>query len=184
MGQRRIPARETLEVEFKSDLKRLPDAELIDTVVALSNTNGGELYVGVEDDGTPTGILLAGKQSVIQRVMPTSQAAFQVLQGTEVRVNQDLDGPLLHTIDKMREMLEPWNPEREFEDGQGALAALAARARRAQKAAEAHRGGSFRTAPLHRCCGEGDSGIARRSWAYRGPRKLDGKDIHAQREGL
>ena len=56
MGQRRIPERETLEVEFKSDLKRLPDAELIDTVVALSNTNGGELYVGVEDDGTPTGV--------------------------------------------------------------------------------------------------------------------------------
>ena len=45
MGQRRIPEKETLEVEFKSDLKRLPDAELIDTVVALSNTNGGELYV-------------------------------------------------------------------------------------------------------------------------------------------
>lgn len=277
MGQRRIPARETLEVEFKSDLKRLPDPELIDTVVALSNTNGGELYVGVEDDGTPTGvhkahsdatqlaafvanktippvparvtplkldekgaesksgkvvvvvevpkskaivasadgkimrrrlkadgapesvpfypyeiitrlstigqldysefpvpdttlddfsqeelarlrsilernrnsdqallelddkemlaalrmtkdvdgkttptvtgILLAGKQSVIERVMPTSQATFQVLEGTEVRVNQDLSGPLLRTIEKMREMLEPWNPEREFEDG-------------------------------------------------------------------
>ena len=277
MGQRRIPARETLEVEFTSDLKRLPDAELIDTVVALSNTNGGELYVGVEDDGTPTGvhkahsdatqlsafvanktippvparvttlrldddgaedakgkpivvvevpkskaivasadgkimrrrlkadgtpesvpfypyeiitrlstigqldysafpvpdttmedfspeelarlrsilernrnsdhtlleldgeellaalrmttvvdgvatptvtgILLAGKQSVIHRVMPTSQAAFQVLQGTEVRVSQDFDGPLLRTIEKIREMLEPWNPEREFEDG-------------------------------------------------------------------
>jgi ATP-dependent DNA helicase RecG len=40
-----------------------------------------------------------------------------VLEGTEVRVNQDLGGPLLRTIEKMREMLEPWNPEREFEDG-------------------------------------------------------------------
>lgn len=277
MNQRRIPEKETLEVEFKSDQKKLPDTELIDTVVAFSNTNGGELYVGVEDDGTPTGvhkahsnatqlaafvanktippvsarvtslkldekgvenregktvvvveipksrsivastdgkvmrrrlkadstpesvpfypyeiitrlstigqldysefpvpdttmadfsqeelarlrsilernrnsdqallelsdqemlaalrmtknvdgnsiptvtgILLAGKQDVIERVLPTSQAAFQVLEGTEVRVNQDFGGPLLRTIEKMHEMFDPWNPEREFEDG-------------------------------------------------------------------
>ena len=277
MGKRRIPERETLEVEFKSDQNRLSDVELIDTVVALANTEGGELYVGVEDDGVPTGvhkahsdatklaafvanktippvparvttlkldengaenakgktvvivevpkskaivastdgkimrrrlkadgtpesapfypyeiitrlstigqldysafpvpdtsmddfsqeelvrlrsilarnrnsdqtllelddeemlkalrmttvvdgkitptvtgILLAGKQSVLERVLPTSQAAFQVLEGTEVRVNQDFDGPMLRTIEKMREMLEPWNPEREFEYG-------------------------------------------------------------------
>ncbi|WP_417303963.1 helix-turn-helix domain-containing protein [Ellagibacter isourolithinifaciens] len=37
-------------------MKRLPDSELIDTVVALSNTDGGVLDLGVEDDGTPTGI--------------------------------------------------------------------------------------------------------------------------------
>ena len=66
---------------------------------------------------TVTGILLVGKQSVLERVMPTSQATFQVLEGTEVRVNQDFGEPLLNTIEKMREMLEPWNPEREFEDG-------------------------------------------------------------------
>ena len=66
---------------------------------------------------TVTGILLVGKQNVIERVMPTSQAAFQVLEGTEVRINQDFCGPLLNTIEKIREMLEPWNPEREFEDG-------------------------------------------------------------------
>ena len=46
--------RETLRIELKSDLKRLPDPELTDTVMALSNTEGGELYIGVEDDGTPT----------------------------------------------------------------------------------------------------------------------------------
>lgn len=47
--------RETLRVELKSDLKRLPDPKLIDTVMALSNTEGGELYIGVEDDGIPQG---------------------------------------------------------------------------------------------------------------------------------
>ena len=286
-GQREIPSKETIEIEFKSEFKRsqsgklkpnkLPDPELIDTVVALSNTNGGELYLGVEDDGTPTGvhkdhrdttqlaalianktippvgarvstlflasdgtaddgdkqvtlvevprskaivasssgkimrrrlksdgtpesaplypyeiitrlstlgqldysafpvpdtsvedfspdeitrlrdvlaknrnsdqallelpddevlaalrmttvvdgkvtptvtgILLAGRPEVLMRTIPTSAATFQVLDGTEVRINQDFEQPLLYTIEKMREMLDPWNPEREFEDG-------------------------------------------------------------------
>ncbi len=277
MGRRLIPEKETLRIEFKSDVKRLSDSDLVDVVVAFSNTDGGELYVGVEDDGTPTGvhrshsdatqlaalianktvppvstrvstlvldsdsaadadglqvvlvevpksraivassdgkilrrrlkadgtpesaplypyevitrlstlgqldysafpvpetdmddfsaeeiqrlrsilrssrggdqalielddaellaalrmtilvdgrptptiagILLAGKPESIDRVVPSSKATFQVLEGTDVRVNQDFDGPLLHTIEKMHEMLEPWNPEREFEDG-------------------------------------------------------------------
>ncbi|HIY52026.1 MAG TPA: putative DNA binding domain-containing protein [Candidatus Olsenella avicola] len=51
-----LPKSETLTVEFKSDLERLSDSEIIDTVVALSNTEGGSLYLGVEDDGTPTGV--------------------------------------------------------------------------------------------------------------------------------
>lgn len=53
---RDIPEREALKYEFKSDRKRLPDGELIDTVVALANTEGGTICLGVEDDGTPTGI--------------------------------------------------------------------------------------------------------------------------------
>lgn len=277
IAARDIPERETLEYEFKSDRKRLPDGELIDTVVALANSNGGTIYLGVEDDGTPTGvhrdhadttrlaalianktvppisarvstlrlnanglldengarvaeieiprstaivsssdgkimrrrlkadgspesvplypyeiitrlsaigqldysafplpdtsmedfsseeitrlhdillrsrnsdrallelsneevlsalrmtttvdgkatptvtgILLAGKPEVISRVIPTSAATFQVLEGTEIRVNQDFNQPLLYTIEKMYEMLNPWNPEREYEDG-------------------------------------------------------------------
>lgn len=276
MEERELPRKETLSVEFKSDVKRLPDSELIDTVVALANTDGGIIYLGVEDDGkvtgvhpihadvtqlaalianktvppvparvsttrlasngvadakgvqvtaveiakskaivassdgkimrrrlkadgspesvplypyevitrlsslgqldysafpvpdtsvselsvselerlrsliakgladqtlaglsdeeilaalrmtsivdgkvvpTVTGILLAGKPEVIARAVPTAGATFQVLEGTEVRVNQDFEQPLLYTIEKIGEMLEPWNPEREFEDG-------------------------------------------------------------------
>ena len=277
IAARDIPERETLECEFKSDRKRLPDGELIDTVVALANSDGGTIYLGVEDNGTPTGvhrdhadttrlaalianktvppisarvstlclnanglldengaqvaeieiprstaivsssdgkimrrrlkadgspesvplypyeiitrlsaigqldysafplpdtsmedfsseeitrlhdillrsrnsdrallelsneevlsalrmtttvdgkatptvtgILLAGKPEVISRVIPTSAATFQVLEGTEIRVNQDFHQPLLYTIEKMYEMLNPWNPEREYEDG-------------------------------------------------------------------
>lgn len=48
--------KETLTKEFKSDLKRLPDNELVEAVVALANTDGGSVYLGVEDDGIPTGL--------------------------------------------------------------------------------------------------------------------------------
>jgi ATP-dependent DNA helicase RecG len=47
---------ENLSVEFKSDQKKLPDSELVAAVVALANTNGGDLLVGVEDDGAVTGL--------------------------------------------------------------------------------------------------------------------------------
>jgi ATP-dependent DNA helicase RecG len=47
---------ETLESEFKSDLKCLPDRELLAAVVALANTEGGELLLGVEDNGVITGL--------------------------------------------------------------------------------------------------------------------------------
>jgi ATP-dependent DNA helicase RecG len=53
---RTIPDRESLTVEFKSDRSRLPDRELIAAVVCLANTDGGEIYLGVEDDGTVTGL--------------------------------------------------------------------------------------------------------------------------------
>lgn len=276
-AQRDIPEKETLEVEFKSDIKCLPDSEIIDTIVALSNTEGGRLYLGVEDAGVPTGvhknhedttrlsafianktvppvparvstirlskegcidsggvdvtvievprsiavvsssdgkimrrrikadgspesvplfpheiptrlstlgrldysampvpdttiddfskeeiqrlrtllgrnrnsdrallelddaemlkalqmttvvdekdtptvtgILLAGTPDIIKKTTPTSEATFQVLEGTDIRVNQSFIQPLLYTIEKLRDLLEPWNPEREYTTG-------------------------------------------------------------------
>lgn len=47
---------ENLSVEFKSDLKCLPDRDLVAAVVALANTEGGDLFLGVEDDGAVTGL--------------------------------------------------------------------------------------------------------------------------------
>lgn len=47
---------ETLTVEFKSDRKSLPDRDLLAALVALANTEGGVLLLGVEDDGTVTGL--------------------------------------------------------------------------------------------------------------------------------
>lgn len=51
-----IGFREDLTHEFKSDLTKLPDGDIIDAVVAFANTDGGELYLGVEDDGEITGL--------------------------------------------------------------------------------------------------------------------------------
>jgi ATP-dependent DNA helicase RecG len=47
---------ESLTLEFKSDLKCLPDRDLVSTVVSLANTDGGDMLLGVEDDGTVTGL--------------------------------------------------------------------------------------------------------------------------------
>jgi ATP-dependent DNA helicase RecG len=51
-----LPTQESVTIEFKSDLKRLSDKDLVETVVCLANTEGGDLWLGVEDDGTPTGL--------------------------------------------------------------------------------------------------------------------------------
>ncbi|MCR5674764.1 MAG: putative DNA binding domain-containing protein, partial [Lachnospiraceae bacterium] len=51
-----LPQKESLTVEFKSDLKKLSDNEIFEAVVAFSNTEGGDLYLGIEDNGEVTGI--------------------------------------------------------------------------------------------------------------------------------
>lgn len=54
--ERIVPEKETITIEFKSDKKPIPDDVIIDSVVAFANTEGGELYLGVEDDGRISGI--------------------------------------------------------------------------------------------------------------------------------
>lgn len=54
--KRLIPEKESLTIEFKSDLKRLENSEIFDAVVAFANTEGGDLYLGVEDNGEITGV--------------------------------------------------------------------------------------------------------------------------------
>lgn len=54
--RRLLAAGESLTVEFKSDVTRLPDADWIETVVCMANYQGGTLIVGVEDDGVITGL--------------------------------------------------------------------------------------------------------------------------------
>lgn len=51
-----IPLQESLTCEFKSDRQCLSDKELIEAVVCMANAQGGEIYLGIEDDGTVTGL--------------------------------------------------------------------------------------------------------------------------------
>lgn len=51
-----IPDKESLTVEFKSDRKKLHDGSLIEAVAGMTNSRGGCIYLGVEDDGEITGV--------------------------------------------------------------------------------------------------------------------------------
>ena len=53
---RTIPEKESLIIEFKSDLKLLSDSELVEAIIGMTNTDGGTLYLGVEDNGDITGV--------------------------------------------------------------------------------------------------------------------------------
>ncbi|MGI8552789.1 MAG: ATP-binding protein [Dehalococcoidia bacterium] len=81
-----IPAAESLTVEFKSDRTRLPDQELVTTVVCLANTEGGDLYLGVENDGRVTGLHaehqnVSGVTALIaNRTRPSQSVRVELLQ--------------------------------------------------------------------------------------------------------
>lgn len=85
---------ETLTCEFKSDLKCLSDTDLIGAVVCLANSEGGYLLVGVEDDGTVTGLHkkhqnVAGLAGLIaSRTVPslTVQTQKIAVDGVEIAV--------------------------------------------------------------------------------------------------
>ena len=51
-----IGFQEDLLNEFKSDRKKLSDSEIIDAIVAFANTDGGNFYLGIEDNGEITGL--------------------------------------------------------------------------------------------------------------------------------
>lgn len=50
-----IAAGEKIEIEFKSDRQQTSDKLIYEEVVALANSEGGALLLGVEDDGVVTG---------------------------------------------------------------------------------------------------------------------------------
>ncbi len=53
---RNFPQHETLQHEFKSDLRNLPLRTLLEAVICMANGPGGHIYLGVEDNGTISGL--------------------------------------------------------------------------------------------------------------------------------
>lgn len=88
----------------------LTDEEL-DKALQLVKEVDGMLYP------TITGILLIGKEDRLQTLVPTSRVNFQVLEGTQVRINEQISKPLLSTIEIIENYMKAWNPEREMEYG-------------------------------------------------------------------
>lgn len=68
---------------------------------------------------TPTvlGLLMIGRVESIKRFIPTHSTSFQVLEGTNVLINDDFILPLLASIEKLNTYMEAWNPQREIEMG-------------------------------------------------------------------
>lgn len=83
---------ETLTVEFKSDRSKLPDNNLINAVVSLSNTEGGYLLVGVENNGDVTGLHkqhlnLQGLVSMVaSRTVPTVSVQARIIECNNLNV--------------------------------------------------------------------------------------------------
>ena len=92
----------------EKNLLGLQDDEL-DKALRLTTEVDGKIYP------TVTGMLLIGKESSIEKLMPTAKASFQVLEGTKVRVNIETSGPLLEVFEKFETYVDAWNPEREIE---------------------------------------------------------------------
>lgn len=66
---------------------------------------------------TVAGLLLLGKKESIATLLPTSKVAFQVLTGTDVRENIEVQLPLLSTFEELLYRFSAWNPEEEFQEG-------------------------------------------------------------------
>ena len=94
----------------EKNLLTLSDEEL-DIALHLI-TQAGDHYAP-----TVTGVLLIGKEERIAELMPTAKSAFQVLEGTTVRINEESSKPLLELFENYETYLKAWNPERETEYG-------------------------------------------------------------------
>ncbi len=92
------------------ELLDLTDEELF-KALGLAREQSGRIIP------TITGLLLIGTVDAVKRYIPTSSTSFQVLEGTDVKVNEDFTLPLLATIEQLSTYIAAWNPEQEVEMG-------------------------------------------------------------------
>jgi ATP-dependent DNA helicase RecG len=91
-------------------LLSLSDDEL-DGALGLVRRDGGRLAP------TVAGLLLLGRESVLRDLAPTHEVAFQVLEGTQVRVNDFYRMPLLKTFERVMEQFKARLEEDEAQVG-------------------------------------------------------------------
>ena len=92
------------------------------TLLSLSDTEIARalgLTIWQNDKLIPTiaGLLLVGRESALQSYLPTHEVAFQVLQNTDVLVNDFYHWPLLRLIERVLESFSVRNEERELNWG-------------------------------------------------------------------
>lgn len=78
---------ESVRQEFKSDVSFFPDSELVYECVALANTDGGVLWLGVEDDGRLSGVqkkhLSSPSPLIANRTVPSLNVVTEVVRVDE-----------------------------------------------------------------------------------------------------
>lgn len=94
----------------EQNLLELSDEEL-DKSLQLITTVEGKLVP------TFTGLLLIGKKNRLKNLMPTAESAIQVLQGTNIKINESFTLPLLAAFEKINEYMNAWNRNEEMEIG-------------------------------------------------------------------
>lgn len=66
---------------------------------------------------TITGLLLLGKEEKISEYIPTAKSVFQVLEGTNIKKNDEFSKPLLAVLELFETYFDAWNPEHEIDEG-------------------------------------------------------------------
>jgi len=90
---------ESLSVEFKSDVKGLPDRDLVAAVVAMANTEGGLILLGVEDDGSVTGVQPSHQDTIGVKALIANRSSPSMAISTEL-IEQDGKKILSITVPK------------------------------------------------------------------------------------
>lgn len=107
--EQRLRLGEDSRTEFKSVGRGLDPKALAREIAAFANGRGGQILLGVEDDGTPTGV---------GSVQQADQLMLQVVQACQTRVNPpiwcpltkvEIEGKLLLVVD-----VQPSSPDRPY----------------------------------------------------------------------
>ncbi|MBR4662586.1 MAG: putative DNA binding domain-containing protein [Lentisphaeria bacterium] len=93
-----------------SPLLNLADDELDGALGLIAEKNGAF-------HPTAAGLLILGSESLLRQHLPSYEVAFQVLQNTQVKVNEFYRKPLLETFEAIEQQMKPWIVEKELDMG-------------------------------------------------------------------